>query len=307
MSLIVRRRALFNFDLWYNMLTLKHSLHVTFLLFSSPHPLDHRFVKQMWRVIDIPRFRLNLRWNRECPKCRITLLTTEKLAQCFCCGGASSTRGAQYQPLPPPPPEYEALFNGQHISRKSRILNLVFSFASLETTHAFPNMDFGFIAIQGKVYHRIRPDHNSSAIRWILFDGFMAQSAPHQNYFDSLPPEWIDLVQQCLTRINPFVNSLQRLADIPQTYPDARIVLADNAAPEIAAIIRFDNTTLENISCRTFVVKRSNNETQYIPTTSSLWEPLAYPLLFPHGTVGWGYREGLFLLLSVNGTTAHTI
>ena len=26
----------------------------------------------------------------------------------------------------------------------------------------------------------------------------------------------------------------------------------------------------------------------HIPTVSRLWEPLAYPLLFPHGSLGWG-------------------
>ena len=36
------------------------------------------------------------------------------------------------------------------------------------------------------------------------------------------------------------------------------------------------------------MVSQQGGNDQYIPTISRLWEPLAYPLLFPHGTLGWG-------------------
>jgi hypothetical protein len=50
----------------------------------------------------------------------------------------------------------------------------------------------------------------------------------------------------------------------------------------------YDNTTLSDVYPRSLVVSRQNGEDQYVPTVSRLWEPLAYPLLFPSGTLGWG-------------------
>ena len=36
------------------------------------------------------------------------------------------------------------------------------------------------------------------------------------------------------------------------------------------------------------MVIRRDGDNQAISTISQLWEPLAYPLLFPHATLGWG-------------------
>ena len=82
-----------------------------------------------------------------CPMCNIVLLTDENPG--FCCGPGGS-KFALTQPLPPLPFEYNSFINDPNISALSRILNLIFSFASLETTHPFPtnNGPPGFIAIQ---------------------------------------------------------------------------------------------------------------------------------------------------------------
>ena len=98
-----------------------------------------------------------------CRTCDIELLTGEKSR--FCCG----PNGSHYQNvpvLPPLPDEIQAITTHPDISRLSRMLNLIFSFASLETTHPFPSISGppGFLAIQGCVYHCIRPTHANSAI-----------------------------------------------------------------------------------------------------------------------------------------------
>ncbi|KAH9939222.1 hypothetical protein B0H21DRAFT_780625 [Amylocystis lapponica] len=88
-----------------------------------------------------------------CPYCHILLLTGEYAG--FCCG----SRGKYLQsvpPLPPLPDEFAAFIDDPKVSSLSRSLNLIFSFASLETTAEFPHLPGapGFVAIQGKVYHR---------------------------------------------------------------------------------------------------------------------------------------------------------
>jgi hypothetical protein len=82
----------------------------------------------------------------QCPYCHILLLTGERPG--FCCG-----KNGQYlssvPSLPPLPEQYAVFLHHPQISSYSRILNLIFSFTSLETTHKFPEMDGppGFVAI----------------------------------------------------------------------------------------------------------------------------------------------------------------
>jgi len=49
------------------------------------------------------------------------------------------------------------------------------------------------------------------------------------------------------------------------------------------------------------MVIRRDGANQTISTISRLWEPLAYPLLFPHGTFSWGIY-GAHDDLGVNGS-----
>ncbi|KAJ7936742.1 hypothetical protein B0H13DRAFT_1459256, partial [Mycena leptocephala] len=71
------------------------------------------------------------------------------------CGPGGSKFG-DIRPLPPLPPEVSTFINDPRISHLSRMLNLLLSFASLETAQLFPEIDGppGFMAIRGRVYHR---------------------------------------------------------------------------------------------------------------------------------------------------------
>ncbi|KIM50784.1 hypothetical protein SCLCIDRAFT_144684 [Scleroderma citrinum Foug A] len=150
-----------------------------------------------WQIAPISSARLH--WGEQCTGrvhscciCGILLLTGERPG--FCCGPGGS-KYHQVAPLPPLPAQYQLFLDHRDISRYSHILNLIFSFAALETSHAFPNIDGppGFLAIQGRVYHRVRLSHTNSAVRWLLYDGFM-QNIPHPTWAALLPPLWIDAV-----------------------------------------------------------------------------------------------------------------
>ena len=224
-----------------------------------------------------------------CRTCSVLLLTSKYSG--FCCG----PRGSKFPlipSLPPLPEEYNAFTNDPNISRLSRRLNLIFSFAALESSHAFPTPgNPSFVAISGRVYHRVRgnPDANS-AVRWVLYDGFDLSSIPHNDL--SIPSHWISLLRNCLSRLNPMAQSLLILHDLQVQSPDnflsASVVIRDSGASEIAAIMCYDNTVLSDISPRSLVISRRSGRDQYIPTISRLWEPLTYPLFFPSGTLGWG-------------------
>ncbi|GJE90163.1 ATP-dependent DNA helicase PIF1 [Phanerochaete sordida] len=163
----------------------------------------------------------------------------------------------------------------------------------METTAEFPDYggDSGFIAIQGKVYHRVRPSHANSAVRWILYDGFLPASAPHHDsHAQRLPPAWVRAMQLGLIRVNPFVLYLKVLSQLPpQLCPNASVIVEDTGtATEIAAFMSYENTALAEVRPRRLIVSRLDDRNHAIPTTSRLWEPLAYPLFFPSGTLGWG-------------------
>jgi len=226
--------------------------------------------------------------RKRCPHCQILLLTGERPG--FCCG-PNGSRLNDVHPLPPLPPEYEIFMNHPQISSHSRILNLIFSFASLETTQTFPTLPAGtsFLAIQGKVYHRVRPSHQNSAVRWLLHDGFQPEDAPHSHLAAQIPVEWKSAFTNALTRLNPFVHALKNLSVVANDYPEAHLILQDSgSSAEIAAIMCYENTTQSQIRSRRLVVHKNTGSNQNIPTVSRLWEPLAYPLFFPQGTFGWG-------------------
>ena len=222
--------------------------------------------------------------SHKCRTCGIPLLTGERPG--FCCGPGGS-KYHEVPSLPPLPVEYNVFLNHRDISHYSRILNLIFSFAALETSHAFPNIDGppGFLAIQGRVYHRVRPTHVNSAVRWLLYDGFM-QNIPHPAWASLLPSTWIDAVRHALQSMNPFVTVLQHYSIISNHYPNAELILHDSGVAEVAAIMSYDNTTQSQVKARRLIISCQSGTNQTIPTVSRLWEPLAYPLLFPHGTLG---------------------
>ncbi|KAJ7189685.1 hypothetical protein GGX14DRAFT_301345, partial [Mycena pura] len=92
--------------------------------------------------------------QHKCGTCGVLLLTGEKSG--FCCG-PNGSRFRDVRALPPLPAEFDVFLRDPRISKLSRRLNLILSFASLESTHPFPQINNGppgFMAIGGRVYHR---------------------------------------------------------------------------------------------------------------------------------------------------------
>lgn len=142
----------------------------------------------------------------------------------------------------------------------------------------------------------MRPTHVGTGFRWVLFDGYQREQAPARAWLAEIPVEWTTAVATALLRVNPLSIHLRTLSTLLPTIPDASITLRDNGAPEIVAIIRTDHSTPQDLGPRTMVIMtREPGGGEYkhkVPATSCFWEPLAYPLLFPHGTLGWGMRDG---------------
>jgi hypothetical protein len=73
------------------------------------------------------------------------------------------------------------------------------------------------------------------------------------------------------------------------TYETAQITLDDKGTgTEIAAILRYNNVGQSNVQPQNTIIIHRDGQNQQILAVSHLWEPLAYPLLFLHDTLGWG-------------------
>jgi len=264
-------------------------------------PYPYRFLMpNTWIIGPISTVRLhwgsspnNRSADRRCRKCKVVLLTGERAG--FCCG-PNGNRYSSVQPLPSLPNEFNTFLNSSDISRLSRKLNLIFSFAAMESTHAFPTPgNPSFVAVAGRIYHRVRlRPQDDTAIRWMLYDGFDDSSVPHPTHAQAIPLPWIQAVRAALLRCNAFASTVLSLRTLqirdPTQFGSASIIVRDSGCAEIAAVMCYENTLRSQISPRSLLISTVDNRTQSIPTVSRLWEPMAYPLLFPHGTLGWGLR-----------------
>lgn len=124
----------------------------------------------------------------QCRHCQIPLLTHEDAS--FCCGPDGSQLN-DVPALPSLPDEYNVFLTNPLVSKRSCHLNLIFSFAFMETTAEFTHLadDQGFFAVQGKVYHHIQPNHHNSAVRWLVFDGFKLEHSPFLDLAASMPAQ----------------------------------------------------------------------------------------------------------------------
>jgi hypothetical protein len=118
----------------------------------------------------------------------------------------------------------------------------------------------------------------------------MWNMAPFENLAQTLPANWIDALRDALLAYNPLVGGLFHLSILDtELCPNAHLSLEDTgAATEIAAVMNYENTTQSEVKSRKMLVIHRDGANQSISTISRLWEPLAYPLLFPHTTLGWG-------------------
>lgn len=142
----------------------------------------------------------------------------------------------------------------------------------------------------------------------MLYDGFDNTSIPHHTHARDIPSSWIRAVRTSLTRCNPFVSTVLFLRTLriqqPAQFGSASIIVQDSGCAEIAAVMCYENTLRSQISPRSLLISTVDNRAQSIPTVSRLWEPMAYPLLFPHGTLGWGLRPSVRDPVSVAVDTA---
>ena len=245
--------------------------------------------------------------ERRCSTCHIKLLTGENSG--FCCGPRGN-RFSAVPPLPPLPQEFDVFLRSRDISKLSRKLNLIFSFAAMESTHTFPTPgNPSFIAVAGRVYHRLRSGpQDNTAVRWMLYDGFEDSSIPHRAQARDVPLSWVRALRTALEQYNPFASRVLSLRNLqirrPRQFGSAIIVVKDSGCAEIAVVMCYENTLRSEVTSRSLLISTMDDQQQTISTVNKLWEPMAYPLFFPHGTLGWGISTRRNDTLAIAGASS---
>jgi hypothetical protein len=97
-------------------------------------------------------------------------------------------------------------------------------------------------------------------------------------------------VDTALQEVNPYLNQLRRFATVPSDEPTALELSDVSAHGDFTAVLHAANSTV--IDPRTIVIWH-NHDTRptFVPIYSRHYEPLQYPVLFPHGSPGWGLKQ----------------
>lgn len=174
----------------------------------------------------------------------------------------------------------------------SRRLNNLLAFSAIGTTGRFvPFQGLANVVLEGRVYHRLLDVAGKGhSMHWFLYDeAARAERAREQ----SVAEDAVNTVRQFLERASPYVRTLRHA--LTQVSDEAMPLAVELSVPpvggEIAAIINTDG--LRHVSPRKVVFfRRGGLQPRFVPILSCLYEPLQYPLLFPHGIRGWGYING---------------
>ena len=205
-------------------------------------------------------------WDHSCQYCGALLLKGEE--RTFCCNNGQRI----VPPLPPLPTNISNLISNHNAARRisacSRRLNNLFSFTAIGATNGFAHFRSGpaSVAITGRTYHRIldvaTPNHS---LHWFLYDE--RERERHD--------------------INPYVHSLQQFHSVSDDATTALELPDTSSNGDFAAVMHAANST--NIKPRSILIwHNSKRQPSFISILTRHYEPLQYPLLFPHGTLGWG-------------------
>jgi hypothetical protein len=192
--------------------------------------------------------------------------------------------------LPPYPETFQHWLNTTPIPINgiSRSLNNLFAFSAIGAIEGFIRFhDKANVVVTGRVYHRLfNLSEGEYSMRLFLYD----ETAGTQKAIDrQLPLDAVDQIRDLLESINPYVSTLRYA--LGEAGPDANSLAVGlrhrPAGGELAAIINTHNLSVVDTRKIVFF-RRDGRQPRFVDILSRQYEPLQYPLLFPHNTPGWG-------------------
>ena len=241
--------------------------------------------------------------NVQCQKCDALKFNKETEGLCCSKGNVKLDAFPQLQPF------LQHLYEGtdsegKHFLSNIRKYNCAFqmtSFGCNETTMSGFNPSF---RIQGQVYHLIgtivpTAGESPKFAQIYFIDNQESEVAARCAIIDGLRPDIVSSINELLIDDNHYVEVFKLAKEIfkQQDNPsNVKIVINENKRPlgehsrrynspvsdEIAVLMPNDNA-----SNRDIVLHYRDGGLRHISELHRSYDPLQYPLLFPHGTDGW--------------------
>uniref|UniRef100_A0A914V163 Helitron helicase-like domain-containing protein n=1 Tax=Plectus sambesii TaxID=2011161 RepID=A0A914V163_9BILA len=247
-------------------------------------------------------------------KGELAMRKTDEFAECC------QTGKVQLPDLQPYPNELKQLLLGQDRSSQNfwdniRSYNSALAFASLGAKLDIPSGRGPYcFKVHGQIYHRIGSLHPNTdqppsyGQLYILDSAIALQERKSNKANEGCLDDTLQQLDQIIRKISPFAEAFQLMHEVEK----AEIERADREkrdtlnymmvfdidrrldrrrynilrANEIAAII-VDEGGDGEVPSHEIAVHLREGQLRVIPVTSTECDPMVYPLLFPHGEMGW--------------------
>jgi len=226
-------------------------------------------------------------------------------AESFCC----SKGNVQLQPFPQPQLFLQHLYEGmdsnsKHFLNNIRKYNSAFQMTSFGCNEiSMPGFNPSF-RIQGQVYHRIGSMVPSTGdtpkfCQIYFIDNQESQVATRCQIVAGLRPDIVSSINQLLHNDNHYVQIFKvakELFDQQDVPTNIRVVINEAKRPTGEHPRRYNSPLCdevgvlmpnENVNNRDIVLHYKDGGLHYISELHRAYDPLQYPLIFPHGTDGW--------------------
>ncbi len=242
--------------------------------------------------------------KKKCNYCQALLFPGETSSLC-CANGA-----VRLPPLPDIPNELDTLMASRAFRTNIRAYNSAFQFTSIEANEIhLPGYNPSYI-VQGQLYHRIgslMPDagqpHNFAQIYWL--GGQANQVARRHELFPQLDNVALLSLTTMFHRDNALVRGFIMAIEQAEALniEEYKIILHAHKQPQGEHERRYNIPTCNEVAAliineeggrRDLIMQRrvpaGENPYQRLSETHRYYDPMQYPLLFPHGDSGYEFH-----------------
>ena len=229
--------------------------------------------------------------ERLCPHCHAQFFKNETIN---CC-----QRGTVCVPIPEVPAHVHSLICSRPVLSQIRVYNMAMAMAS--TGHKNMSPDWGMFTMGGKSYHRLsanfqNPRGPPAFAQIYMLDTTAAtarrlQLFPHARSGSSLDASVLAQLHDTLLACNPWIGRFHTagMNNLPELVWHSCDTAVSLDGMGMGAMI--EGCGHRNIVIRIKTGDGVNNVIQNIDDGHELYHPLAYVLLFPTGSGGWGSAQ----------------
>ena len=200
----------------------------------------------------------------------------------FCCHGGKIA----LEPLPLLPSIWTEMFMDLVFRKNSQKCNNLFCFSAIgvEGREGFVHETApSCVKIHGRTYHQVLLCNLKGSLRWYIHDPDKGTTEARSF---SLCQEHVDNIQETLSHINIYTRYLIALGQHPAAEESLHVQWKDESS-EIGAIFHHPEVGPAAAGRTVVFWKRSELRLIFMSSLNPLYEPLRYPLFYPHGSAGW--------------------